>query len=112
MNPPHARRQRLGHHAAHDGVGVVVVVQPEDVAHLVGQHRQEIDPPRRGAVHHAGGELGVVPRGRVEEPAVPGRVRVEVDDRRGRQPQGRAGQGQDLDIDIPQPRGRRAAGGV
>ena len=76
---PNTGRQRFGHHA----VFIVAIVQ--EMAQFVHHHAQQIDSVHFALVARRG-ELAVVPRRRVKEPAVAGSVGVEPHRLVGRQP--------------------------
>ena len=70
--PPNSREDGLVHHVAI----AVGVPEPEEMTHLMNQDGQQVNHPCRRPV---GSELGIVRRGRVDEPAVPGGVAVDPD---------------------------------
>jgi hypothetical protein len=108
-----AGRHRVAHYI---GVSrVVVVVQADEVAQLVGDDAQHVHPPDHALVTgHA--ELGLVAWRRVHEPAAASRVVVEANTMQGRvgQPQVRAARVGDGDSGLPldvEPGGVQADGG-
>ena len=73
---PYTRGERLGHHG-----DARVMIQPGDMAKLVQDHRQQVDPcpTDKDPAAHCGILFGGI-RGGVDEPALAGRVAVNLDD--------------------------------
>src|SRR5262249_7256614 len=87
-----------------------LVVAAEQVADLVLQYRQQVHPALFALITRCG-ELGVLPRGGIDEPAPPGRVVVQPDGVARRHAEGEAAQVGDADLDALEGR-RVGAGGL